>query len=215
MEIHPKSGVVVVKPSKESKLGTWLFCALLFGIVPPGSLFIYHTTFPPMMRIALWALLLSVFILGLLVFIFGNRRNVIQVDFTVPEVTYRTALGTSTVFRTGPGQLKLDAVYFPNSSRLMMFNKQGWVCFYSGTHQLFRLNMDRWNIRDVKWLSDAISARLKITPKFTRISEIESDYPGYFPMYVSKPVLSWALIGIASLLAVLGEIALWYYALSI
>lgn len=197
------SGVSIAPGTKTSRLGITLTTIALIAIVPWLVTFLYLIT-EPYSEVASGVLAVDVGLLVTLapvvVFVLMMNHNRITIDTQKMTFKYRNGLGKKVEFVYSmelPTEYRI--VYFANTSAKSFFNRNGWACFYRNEKMLFRLNMDRWDWRDISWLAENLRSKVVYIEKARSVKYVEKHYPGYFPMYATMPNLSKMLVTLAGI----------------
>ena len=206
------SGKVSIFPIKRtSRLGLFLLVTGVFAVIPLVIYTLWHvpmgnTTFNTVIA---WDIGILLTLLPFAAYLFMQNGNRITVDTSKSRFEYQTALGSSVAFYYTPVEQDFNIVYFSNTSAQSRFNRKGWAAFYRGKEMLFRLNIERWDAEDLWWMAENLPARIMVIHERTGYKYIEKRFPGYFPMFAVKPVLSGILVilGVSALLLI--EFLLW------
>jgi hypothetical protein len=151
-----------------------------------------------------------VIVLPILLYSLMQDGNRIVVSPLRSHIKYQNAFNSSVSFYYGD---KTDAnfsiVYFANSTAQTRFTKHGWAGFYRDNELMFRLDMERWDVDDLWWISENIPTKIMVIHQKTGFKYIEKKFHNYFPMFAVKPVLSGALIILGIAGGLLIEAILW------
>jgi len=204
---------VSIYPMKRtSRLGVYMLTLGLLAIVPVVIYFISNLRdgdgrLGLVLAIDVGVLITLVPITLYLIMQTGNR---ITIDTKRHHFRYQTAIGNSvSFFHKTLSRAEFEIVYFSNTSAQSRFNRKGWAVFYRNKEMMFRLNMERWDVQDLWWMAENLPARIMIFHERTGFKYIEKRFPGYFPMFAVKPVLSGILIILAVFFGIVLEFILW------
>jgi len=196
---------------KTSSLGMSLLTVSLLAFIP---MIVYLVAHLPSENGKSMILAIDIGVLGTLVpitvYLVMQAGNRITIDTSRYNITYRNALGNSVSFRyKSLSDSEFRIVYFSNTTAQSTFNRKGWAVFYRDNQIMFRLNMERWDVADLWWMSENLPARIVVVDDRTGFRYIEKLFPGYFPMFASKPVASFILVLLGTSFGLLSTFILW------
>jgi hypothetical protein len=214
-----KSQIISIYPErKTSRLGIFALLTSLAAVVPL-LLYTMINVIPGKGSIDVtisWFIAILVTLVPVVIYMLMQRDNRIVISPDEGILRYRTALGTSVSFYIGE-QTRSDffIAYFSNTTAQSRFNHKGWACFYRGDEMMFRLNMERWDVQDLWWLSENLPARIMLIHERKGFKYVEKHFKDYYPMFASKPVLSGILIILGIAFGITTELMLWALALHV